>query len=127
MLYGLLHFCGFRGSFLLFISILADFIAFLSNIWICFRSDVLSKYVQRSCFKCGHRRIGYEDGKREIFEAIYLTEYGEIIFGQILYGSIEDCPGFFREYGGIPKDNIKSIEGGSKKIVVNNCFNRDYN
>ena len=66
--------------------------------------------------------IIYEDGKREIFEAIYLTEYGEIIFGQILHGGIEDCPGFFREYGGIPKDNIKFIEGGIKKNVVKNSF-----
>jgi len=69
----------------------------------------------------------YEDGKREIFEAIFLTEYGEIIFGQIVADekvdlcksvSSGDCHDIFREYGGIPKDNIKSIEGGSKKTVL---------
>ena len=66
--------------------------------------------------------IIYKNGNREIFEAIYPTEYGEVIFGQILYGSIEDCPGFFKECGGIPKDNIKSIVGGIKKTVVKNAF-----
>jgi hypothetical protein len=71
--------------------------------------------------------IIYEDGKREIFEAIFLTDEGEIIFGQLLaventdlcesVNSI-DCHDVFGECGGIPKDNIKSIEGGTKKNVL---------
>lgn len=69
----------------------------------------------------------YEDGKREIFEAILLTDEGEIIFGQLLaventalcksVNSIERHD-VFGECGGIPKDNIKSIEGGTKKKVL---------
>ena len=75
--------------------------------------------------------IIYEDGKREIFEAIFLTEHGEIIFGQILADekvnlcksvSSVDCHDIFMEYGGIPKDNIKSIEGGTRKTVLKNTL-----
>jgi hypothetical protein len=71
--------------------------------------------------------IIYEDGKREIFEAFFLTEYGEIIFGHLLaYENTDlcksvngvDCQDIFMECGGIPKDNIKSIEGGNKKNVL---------
>jgi hypothetical protein len=71
--------------------------------------------------------IIYEDENRAIFEAIFLTDKGEIIFGRILavektdlcksVSSI-DCHDIFRECGGIPKDNIKSIEGGTKKTVL---------
>ncbi len=67
----------------------------------------------------------YDDGDRAIFEAILLTDQG-VIFGQILkveksdhcksVSSI-DCHEIFMEYGGIPKDIIKSIEGGTKKTV----------
>jgi len=70
--------------------------------------------------------IIYDDGNRAIFEAILLTDKREIIFGQILtventdhdrsVSSI-DCHDVFRECGGIPKDIIKSIEGGTKKTV----------
>ena len=71
--------------------------------------------------------IIYDDGDKAIFEAIFLTDKREIIFGQILtvekadhcksVSSI-DCHKIFMECGGIPKDNIKSIEGGTKKIVL---------
>ena len=69
--------------------------------------------------------IIYDDGDRAIFEAILLTDQG-VIFGQILIVektdlcksiSSIDCHEIFRECGGIPKDNIKSIEGGIKKKV----------
>ena len=70
--------------------------------------------------------IIYDDGNRAIFEAIFLTNKGEIIFGQILkveksdhcksVSSI-DCHEIFMECGGIPKENIKHIEGGIKKPV----------
>jgi len=70
--------------------------------------------------------IIYTEGKRAIFEAIFVTEEGEIIFGQIVKvektdycrsaGSI-DCHEIFIEWGGIPKDNINHIEGGIKKKV----------
>ena len=70
--------------------------------------------------------IIYDDGNRAIFKAILLTDKREIIFGQILtfektdhcksISSI-DCHDVFRECGGIPKDIIKSIEGGIKKTV----------
>jgi len=71
--------------------------------------------------------IIYDDGKRAIFEAIFLTDGGEIIFGQLrnvektdLCKSISsiDCHEIFRECGGIPKDNIRSIEDGAKKTVL---------
>lgn len=71
--------------------------------------------------------IIYNDGDRAIFKAIFLTDKKEIIFGQILtvenadhcksVSSI-DCHAIFRESGGIPKDNIKSIVGGTKKSVL---------
>ncbi len=70
--------------------------------------------------------IIYDDGNRAIFEAIFLTAEGEIIFGQILkvektdlcksISSI-DCRDIFRECGGIPKDNVKRIEGGTRRTV----------
>ncbi len=70
--------------------------------------------------------IIYDDGDREIFEAILLTDNG-VIFGWILkiektdncksISSI-DCHEIFMEGGGIPKDNIKHIEGGIKKTVI---------
>ena len=69
--------------------------------------------------------IIYDDGDREIFEAIFLTD-NEVIFGWILkiektddcksVSSI-DCHEKFIESGGIPKDNIKHIKGGIKKKV----------
>ena len=69
--------------------------------------------------------IIYDDGDRAIFEAILLTDQG-VIFGQILkveksdhcksVNSI-DCHEIFMECGGIPKENIKHIEGGIKKPV----------
>ena len=70
--------------------------------------------------------IIYDDGDKAIFEAIFLTDKREIIFGQILtvekadhcksVSSI-DCHEIFMECGGIPKENIKHIEGGIKKSV----------
>jgi len=73
--------------------------------------------------------IVYDDGNRAIFKAILLTNKREVIFGQILtvenvdhcksIGGI-DCHDVFRECGGIPKDIIKSIEGGTKKTVLKN-------
>ena len=73
--------------------------------------------------------IIYDDGDRAIFKAIFLNDKKVIIFGEILtienqdrsksYGNI-DCYDVFLECGGIPKDNIKSIEGGTKKIVFKN-------
>lgn len=73
--------------------------------------------------------IVYDDGNRTIFKAILLTNKREIIFGQIL--TVEnvdhcksirdiDCHDVFKECGGIPKDIIKSIEGGTKKTVLKN-------
>lgn len=71
--------------------------------------------------------IIYNDENRVIFEAIFPTDKGEIIFGRILavektdlcqsVNSI-DSHDIFRACGGIPKDNIKSIEGGTKKTVL---------
>ena len=70
--------------------------------------------------------IIYKDGDRVIYEAVFLNREREIIFGKLLRddeldldNSIElsDCNEIFIEYGGIPKDNIKSIEGGIKKTV----------
>ena len=58
--------------------------------------------------------------------AIFLSDKRVIIFGRILtventdhcksISSI-DCHDIFRVCGGIPKGNIKSIEGGTKKTV----------
>jgi len=70
--------------------------------------------------------IIYDDGDRAIFKAIFLTDKKVIIFGQILTventdhckpASSIDCHDVFMECGGIPKDIIKSIEGGIKKTV----------
>ena len=70
--------------------------------------------------------IIYDDGNRAIFETSYITDKGMILIGRILkvektdlcksISSI-DCHDIFRECGGIPKDTIKSIEGGIKKKV----------
>ena len=70
--------------------------------------------------------IIYDDGDRAIFEAIFLTDEGEIIFGQTLtvektghcksISSI-DCHEIFIECGGIPKDNVKQIKGGTRRTV----------
>ena len=70
--------------------------------------------------------IIYDDENRAIFEAIFLTDKGVILIGRILkdektdhcksIGSI-DCHEIFMEDGGIPKENIKHIEGGIKKKV----------
>ena len=63
--------------------------------------------------------IIYKDTEREIFEAIFITDSRDIIFGQILSNDSQDL---FVECGGIPKDNIKSIEGGTKKMAYKKIF-----
>jgi len=70
--------------------------------------------------------IIYDDGDRAIFETIHITDKGVILIGRILkdektghcksIGSI-DCHEIFMEDGGIPKDNVKRIEGGTRRTV----------
>ena len=70
--------------------------------------------------------IIYDDGGRAIFETIHITDKGVILIGRILkdekighcksIGNI-DCHEIFMEDGGIPKDNVKRIEGGTRKTV----------
>jgi hypothetical protein len=71
----------------------------------------------------------YVNGERTVFQAILLTDNGDIIFGRLLkvmeidnYRSFRSigCDEIFIEGGGIPKDNVKQIDGGIKKMVIKN-------
>ena len=64
----------------------------------------------------------YKEGDRELFDAILITDK-EVIIGRIFRIDKKrkckeiTCCEVFVESGGIPKKNIKCIEGGSKKVV----------
>jgi hypothetical protein len=54
--------------------------------------------------------IFYNDGNREFHEAI------QIIDNYVIFGQIQNQNEFL-PFGGIPKDNIKSIKMGNKRKV----------
>ena len=70
--------------------------------------------------------IIYDDWKRELFDAIYINDR-RVITGRILkiikprsyiaYGC-NTCHDTFVDSGVIPINNIKSIEGGTKKKLL---------
>lgn len=75
----------------------------------------------------------YNEGDRAIFEAIFLTNEREIISDQILTTKkkdldksdrIFDCNEIFIECGGILKENIKYIKGGTKRTVFKKILNK---
>ena len=53
----------------------------------------------------------YSDGTREYYDAVQVID-NLVIFGQIINHSE------FLPSGGIPKNSIRNIEGGMKKIVI---------
>lgn len=64
----------------------------------------------------------YMDGSRKLFDAIHITNRGVIIGYILRLDNIEKCMGstcceVFVESGGIPKNNVKYIEGGVRKVV----------
>ncbi len=61
--------------------------------------------------------IIYNDEDRAIFKAIFIKNKREVIFGQVFFVEDENLY-YFSESGGIPRDNIKSIVGGTKKFVL---------
>ena len=67
----------------------------------------------------------YIDGNRELFDAIYIIPR-EVIIGRILkLDKTEMCKGItccelFVGSECIPKNNIKSIEGGTKRSIYKN-------
>ena len=58
--------------------------------------------------------ITYNDGKREVFDAIYIRDNG-VYTGIVLNIDNHEV---FVESGGIPKNIVKHIEWDSKKTVL---------
>lgn len=55
--------------------------------------------------------IVYTDGKKDFFEAICVSDDG-IIIGRVINNKFVNC-------GFIPKNNIKSIKGNTKRTMQN--------
>ena len=55
--------------------------------------------------------VTYKDGHVALFDAIYI-ENNIVIIGRISKNNI------FLQCGGIPKANIKNINGNSKKVLI---------
>ena len=60
-----------------------------------------------------HPIVVYNDGKRELFNAIYITDCN-VLTGNIVRDG--DCEVFVGN-GGIPTQNISRIETGTKKKI----------
>lgn len=60
-----------------------------------------------------HVVITYEDGYTALYDAIYITDK------EVVFGKLSDKDGF-EKHGGIPKENIKTIEGHTTRTLYKN-------